>query len=75
MVPINDVHALTSAMAEMADHCGLAERLACEAIKVRESYRAEVIGEKWLQVIHETIEEFEHIHSLNHWKERIKHGD
>lgn len=57
LVPVNDVKALSRAMAELADNPDLSERLSCAAVKVRGKYNVDVIGQKWVELINEVAEE------------------
>ena len=52
-MPASDVDALSAAMAEIADDPALAARLSQEAVKARETYRADTIGQRWLSLIEE----------------------
>lgn len=51
LVPMRDAGALCHAMSELADNPVLADRLACEGVKARETYNVETIGRKWLDLI------------------------
>lgn len=53
LVPCGDVDALYNAMKEYIDNPALAEKCGREAVKVREEYSIEKIGDKWLELINE----------------------
>ncbi|MBR3508978.1 MAG: glycosyltransferase [Lachnospiraceae bacterium] len=59
LVPKNDIEALARAMAELVDNPDLSKRLSREAVKVRELYDVNLIGQKWLELIDEVVEERE----------------
>ena len=53
LVPVGDADALSGAMAELANDPALSARMSQEAVKARETYRADTIGQRWLSLIEE----------------------
>ena len=57
LVPVGDVNAMSGAMKKLAKDEQFAANLGKEAIKVREKYNVDIIGDKWLKLIDEVATE------------------
>jgi len=58
LVPVNDTHALYTAMKEVADDYMLADRISHNAISARTVFSAERIGNEWLHLLLDLSEKF-----------------
>ncbi len=57
LVPTGEVNALTKAMTELAESPELSEKISKEAIKVREIFSVDRIGQQWINIINEVAKE------------------